>query len=108
MKKGIAMYFVRTYNAGGAEHDPRRKLWAEFHCSLCEENTDFDITTTKHTFQFDRERKCPHCGQINSEDKFKNLQAQLDKLTEQKSKIEIEIDRIERELNENKIVSKER
>lgn len=96
------MYFVRLFGSGlnSKTSDPREKVWAEFHCSLCGEDTEIDVTGRRDTFQFDRERRCPKCGQIDAEDKSLNLKAQLDKLTSDKNRIQIEIDKIERELNE--------
>jgi len=94
------MYFVRTYKSGGEDWDPRQKIWAEFHCALCDEDSDIDVTRVMDTFQFDRERKCPHCGCLDADDREKNLKAQLEKLTHDKSKIEVEIEKIERELND--------
>jgi hypothetical protein len=41
------MIFVRTYKGGGADHDPRQKTWAEFHCDVCGENEDVDIQYTE-------------------------------------------------------------
>ena len=96
------MYFVREFGAGLDTHrfDPRDKVFAEFHCSLCGEDTDINITRVRETFQFDRERKCPHCGQTNAGDKELNLKAQLEKLTSDKSRLEVEIEMIENELNQ--------
>jgi len=98
------MYFTRLFGAGldKNRHDPRDKIWAEFHCSLCGEDSEIDVTRVMNNFQFDKERKCPKCGLISSEDRILNLKSQLDKLTSDKSRIEIEIDKIERELNELK------
>ena len=96
------MYFVRLYGSGvdTDSTDPRDKILAEYKCALCDEITDIDVTSTKHTFDFKRDRKCPHCKQINSEDRRQNLKAQLEKLTVDKSRIEVEIEQIERELSQ--------
>ena len=94
------MFFQRKYKNGCADYDPRQIIWAEFHCALCGKDTDINITRVTETFQFDRERRCPHCGHIDSADREKNLNAQLEKLTFDKSKIEVQIDKLERELNE--------
>lgn len=96
------MYFVKLFGSGLDKNrrDPRDKVFAEFHCSLCGKNSDIHVTRVLDTFDFKRERRCPHCKQISSEDKAINLRAQLDKLTVDKSRIEVEIEKIERELNE--------
>lgn len=96
------MYFVRKFGSGlnKRSSDARDKIWAEFHCSLCGEDTDIDVTRVMETFDFGVERRCSHCGMINSADREANLRAQRDKLTADKSRIEVEIERVERELNE--------
>jgi len=97
------MYFVRTYKSGGADHDPRQKTWAEFHCSICGNDHNIDVTSTYKTFDFQRERVCPHCKQLNSEDRKKNIQAEIDKLTEDKRKIDIKIKQLIKELESDTI-----
>lgn len=96
------MYFVREFGSGldTNRRDPRDKIFAEYKCALCGQLSEIDVTVTRLTFDFDRERKCPHCGQIDAEDKLMNLRANLEKLTTEKSRIQIEIDKVERELNE--------
>lgn len=82
--------------------DARDRVFAEFKCNICEKTTEIDVTGRRSTFDFGRERKCPQCGLTNPQDKEQNLKAMLDKLMEDKSGIEIQIDKIERELNELK------
>lgn len=100
--KGVFMYFTRKFGAGldKTSRDPRDKIFAEFKCGLCGQTSEIDISSTFATFDFNRERKCPKCGQINSEDKAINLQAQISKLTVDKSRIEIEIEKLTEELQE--------
>ena len=99
------MHFIKLFGSGlnSKSSDPREKVWAEFHCSLCNEDTEIDVTGRRNTFQFDVERRCPKCGQLHAGDKALNLQAKLDKLTSDKSRIQIEIERLEKELNLQKI-----
>ena len=96
------MYFLREYGAGleANRRNPLDKIWAEFKCSLCDSISEIDISMTRATFDFDRERRCPKCGQIDANDKAQNLKATLDRLTVEKSRIEVQIDQCERELNE--------
>ena len=96
------MYFVKLWGGavGANVTDPRLKTFAEFHCSLCGEDTDIDVTRVKDTFQFNRERKCPCCGQICSGDKEKNTKATIEKLTAEKSRIEVQIQKLIEELDE--------
>jgi hypothetical protein len=94
------MYFVKTYKSGGEDYDPRQRTWALFKCGLCNKDNVIDITRIKDTFDFSCERRCEKCGMINSEDKILNMKAQLNKLTVEKSRIQIQIEQIERELNE--------
>jgi DNA-directed RNA polymerase subunit RPC12/RpoP len=99
-------YFVRFFGSGwkSKKPDPREKVFAEYHCSLCGEDMEIDVTGIINQFDINRERRCKHCRQLNANDKEMNLKAQLDKLTSDKSRIQIEIDQIERELNELKSV----
>ena len=92
------MYFTRTYKSGGADHDPRQIHWAEFMCSVCGEESEINITYRESTFDFERERKCPHCGQLNPEDHAKSIKAAIEKLTAEKSRIEVRIEQLTQEL----------
>ena len=98
------MHFVQCFGSGYnptvSTTDPRNKIWAEYHCSICGEDSEIDITRNKDTFDFARERKCKQCGMINSDDREINLKTQLDRLTMDKSRIDVQIEMIERELNE--------
>jgi hypothetical protein len=97
------MYFKRFYGSGlGAEgsYDPRGKVWAEYICAVCGHVQDEDVSRTWNTTFQTRDRLCPVCRSMSSEDKVINLRAELDKLTENKSRIEVEIEKIEREISE--------
>ena len=96
------MYFVRLYGAGlnPRRSDPLDKIWAEFKCSLCGSISDVDVTFTRHSFDFARERQCPKCHMTCSEDRQRNLESQIDKLTVDKSRIEVEIERLTKQLEE--------
>lgn len=96
------MKFIKLFGSGLDKNrrDVRDKIWALFHCNICGKTHDIDVTNTINTFQFERERKCPHCGLVDEKDKEANLKSQLDKLTADKTRIEIELEKIERELSE--------
>ncbi|MDD5651736.1 MAG: hypothetical protein PHF86_15175 [Candidatus Nanoarchaeia archaeon] len=94
------MYFVKTYKAGGADYDPRQKIWALYRCSLCKKESLIEVTRTIDTFDFSVERRCEKCGMINSDDRVINMKAQIDKLTMEKSRIQVQIEKLETELNE--------
>lgn len=99
------MYFTRLFGSGlnSNSYDPRDKVWAEFHCSLCGKDSEIDVTGKQKTFQFDVERRCPKCKQINVDDKALNIKAQIDKLVSDKSRIEIEIEKLINELEKIKV-----
>ena len=101
------MYFTKLFGAGLDKNrrDPRDKIWAEFHCALCGENSEIDVTGNRNTFQFHVERRCPKCGQLNADDKAKNLKVIIERLTQEKSKIEIQIQQMIDELNKTTNVS---
>lgn len=84
------MKFVRTYKSGGSDNDPRQKTWAEFACTVCGEKQDIDITRNA-SFDFTKERKCLKCGCTGEADRVFNLKKEVEKLTETKSKLEIQI-----------------
>ena len=96
------MKFVRLYGAGlnPRRSDPLDKIWAEFKCSLCEKTSDVDVTSTRHSFDFARERQCPKCHMIDANDRLTNLESQIEKLTVDKSRIEVEIERLTKQLEE--------
>lgn len=92
------MYFVKKFHQGGADNpDPRLKEYAEFKCECCNTEPWIDITfNTK--FDFERIRKCPDCGMIDEKDYLKTKKSKIESLTEEKSKIEIEIEQLCREV----------
>lgn len=96
------MYFVRKFGSGlnTISSDPRDKIFAEYKCALCGKTSEIDITRVTESFDINRERRCPKCGQISADDKRKNLVAQIEKLTSDKSSIEVQIDKLTRELEE--------
>jgi hypothetical protein len=95
------MYFNRLFGSGldSKSPDPREKVWAEYMCSFCGNTTEIDVTGRRNTFDFQRERRCPKCHQLSSEDKVINLKSQIEKLTSDKSHIEIQIQQLIEELN---------
>jgi rubredoxin len=97
------MYFTRFYGSGYGDvgkYDPRGKVWAEYVCSVCDHVHDEDVSRTWNTTFQTRDRICPKCRCTSSEDKAINLKVELEKLTRNKSLIEVEIEKIERELAE--------
>jgi hypothetical protein len=92
------MYHTRTFKGGAADHDPRQLTWAVFHCDVCGEDNEINITGRQGTFQFHVARKCPHCNSFGKEDKIISLKKEIEKLTENKTSIGVEIERLEKEL----------
>ena len=103
------MYYVRLFGSGldTDRFDPRDKIFAEFKCALCGGISEIDVTTTRHSFDYARERKCPKCGLVSVADKEQNLKATLEKLTTEQSRIQVQIEKTIRELDEIK-TSKEK
>ena len=68
------MHFIKLFGSGvdAKDRDVRNKIWAEYHCSLCGEDSDIDVTRVMETFDFTRERKCPYCKLVSAEDKAIN------------------------------------
>jgi len=92
--------FVREYLGGAADHDVRQKRYAEFHCEVCGANEDVDITGRRQTFQFNAPRKCPKCKSLGKNDRVNSIKKQIEMLTEDKSNIEVTIQRLTQELSE--------
>ncbi len=90
------MYYLRTWK-NGVDHDPRQRTFVEYHCDACNKNHDVDITGN---FKYDktRIRKCPHCRAFGKDDKKQSLKLELEELTEQRSVIEIKIEKLISEL----------
>jgi len=104
------VYFNRFYGSGYSDnpkelekvYDPRAKVWAEYICTVCDHVEDMDVSHTWRTTFQTRERVCPKCGCMSPEDKVKNLEAELAGLTAEKSRLQIKIDRLVREIEEEK------
>jgi len=96
------MYFNRFYGSGYGSntYDPRGKVWAEYICTVCGHTHDMDVTSTWHSTFQKRERVCPVCKCMSPEDKIKNLEKELELLTEEKSSIDIKIEHLLREIEE--------
>ena len=102
------MYFNRFFGSGYSEnpeevkkiYDPRAKVWAEYICTVCDHIENMDVSSTWDTTFQKRDRVCPKCHCMASDDKLKNLKAELDSLTSEKSRMQIKIDRLLREIEE--------
>lgn len=92
------MYHIRTYKGGAPDHDPRQITWAVFHCDVCGEDTEINISGRQHTFQFHVARKCPHCDSFGKEDKIISLKKEIEELTQNRASIDVEIERLENQL----------
>lgn len=94
------MYYVRTFEGGGAFYDPRRQKYAEFKCDLCghlhhvnlSQYPNYDLTKTF---------PCKKCGKLDKNDEINSLQTEkinLFKEIEQKKKRILEIENKIKEL----------
>lgn len=103
------MYYLRTFKSGEGvgKSDPREKKWAEFKCACCDNLHQIDITRIKD-FDFGIERKCPHCGKLNPDDRKKSIQAEIDKLTEERRRIDVMIEQKIKELDSDHKVEYDR
>ena len=93
-------YFVRQYKSGGADHDPRQKYWAVFHCDVCGDDEDVDITGRQHTFQFNASRLCPKCLCHGKNDRLIAIKKEIEELTSTKDNIEVTIEKLIAELEQ--------
>lgn len=93
------MYFVRKYKAG-PDYDPRQKHWAVFHCDVCGEDEDVDITGRTGTFRFNASRLCPFCKCHGKEDKIIALRKEIEELSATKDNIAVTIEKLTVELEQ--------
>jgi len=99
------MIFVRK-TGDSNPHDPRQKRWAIFKCQSCGHEENYDVTN-KPTFDYDTQRTCPQCKTASEEEYLQNIHSRIDRLTKQKSLLEIEIDQLIREAEVRKKTIKE-
>lgn len=92
------MYHVRTYKGGAASYDPRQITWAVFHCDVCGEKEEMNITGRESTFQFHVARRCPHCKSIGKDDRIILVRKEIEKLTETRNTIDVTIEKLTAEL----------
>lgn len=93
------MRFVKIFEGGGATYDPRRNRYAEFECDVCGCIEDVVITNNPG-FNTSKPRRCPDCGQMCESDYKNNLRKEIEQLTENVAKIQIEISEKTRKLKE--------
>jgi hypothetical protein len=92
------MHFIRTFKGGGADYDFRQKTWAVFHCDVCGEDEEVDITGRQGTFLFNVPRRCPHCKSIGKDDYIISLKKEIETLTSTKNNIKITIEQLTNKL----------
>lgn len=93
-------HHVRTYSGGAALHDVRRKTYAVFHCDVCGEDEDVDITGRQDNFQFHIPRRCPHCKNLGKEDHVLSLKKEIEQLSISRTNIDVAIERLTRQLEQ--------
>jgi hypothetical protein len=93
------MYFVRTYTGGGADYDPRSKLWSVWQCDVCGEESDIECRPNVD-MKFNEARKCPECHSFGKEDHAKQLLVKKNLLEIERERINQEIDKIINEINQ--------
>jgi len=89
------MYFDRFIRSD--PRDVRTPAWYIYKCDVCEEETEFRYVSG---FDTTRIRKCPHCKSFGTQDKLISLKTQITTLTQQKTELEMEIDRLCKEVEQ--------
>jgi DNA replicative helicase MCM subunit Mcm2 (Cdc46/Mcm family) len=84
------MYFKRQFKGGGADHDPRQKLYGVFTCDACGNEEWLEIKQST-LFQYDKILTCPKCKSTGRDDLKKSL-------TVRKSQLELEQQRVRAEI----------
>ena len=71
-------------------------------CSNCGHDAVDNVGFFKPTVSMDKEKKCPKCRSFGKDDYEKRVKARIEQLTEQRSMIDIEIDKLIRDLEPEK------
>ena len=75
--------------------------WVCNNCDHVElENKEY----VKPKISMDRQKKCPKCKSFGKDDYIKAARARIEQLTEQRSMIDVEIDRLVRQIEEKEDV----
>lgn len=85
--------------------DPRQQKYAVYSCDGCKHTEYYNVT---YNFKFDYgPKRCPKCGSISSEEYLESIKQKINSLTEEKSRIEIQIEKLitELETKEKEIVN---
>lgn len=90
--------------AGGADHDPRQRRWAVYECDCCGYIHDLEVKNNILS-DYANPRICPKCKAMGVDDHKNNLLSKKQILYTKKSEIEMEIMKIEREINNLEAVS---
>ena len=89
-------------HTNGPDHDPRTKFFAKYECEECN-HVHSDVQTSgfrRGTFVAKTDMKCPSCGSYGITDKAKaqQIKDEIADLTQDKTQIEVKIDKLVREL----------
>lgn len=93
------MFYMKDWYSG-PKYDPRTKHWVEYKCPCCNNLHQVDITR-KNGYDMSKEIKCPHCGKLNANDSIEGLKKEIDRLTENRRAIDIQIEELERKIENN-------
>jgi len=96
--------FRKTGNSNS--YDPRDNKWAVYKCDNCNHEEYINVTYN-FTFDYDSPRMCPQCKTISQQDYIEALKTKINKLTEEKSKINIQIETLISELEQKTKTFKE-
>jgi hypothetical protein len=93
------MYYVRQYKAG-MSYDPRSKVWAVFHCDICGQDHEVDISRVTDTFQPEATRLCPVCKCHGKNDYVIALKKEIEVLSTTRNSIDVQIEQLTGKLEE--------
>ena len=95
-------YFHRMVNAG-AVSDPRSWTYAVYKCNVCHQESEHRVPDIR-VFQT-RERLCPKCGCMDSQDRFKALETRRQDILKKITSLNAELLDVETELSQSGLLN---
>ena len=92
------MYFKRQFKGGGADHDPRQKLYGVFFCDACKHEEYIEIKQP-NLFRYDKVLTCPKCKSLGKDDRIKSLTVRKSQLELEQQRVRAEIEAVIKELD---------
>ena len=95
------MKYTREF-LSGSKTDVRSKWFAVFSCDECGKESFIEMWDK---FRFDKinPRECPYCHSYGKEDYINNLKTKIADLTKTRSRIDVEIEQLTKEVQQKEV-----